>query len=304
MSWAPASPAVHEDELTRIAAPLLRIPYEYRRYHVTAAQAQALHGIEPSVCERLARLGLPHVGQGPDALFDDNDLATVSLYLRLHSVRRSTMRLWLKTLSRLGSRATTYSVDIQVSCPTPWHDGDCAYRVLVGEEEHREVVVGERRGSVATLRVDVAEPPFPVPPPLRGLLAEFADVDFYLLPFPLRDSQDFLTTVRAGHCSLFARTFVDEARRRGFEARMAYGLIVSAPFSQLHNWAEVAMDGRWVKVDPLTPRFLHAFGVCDETEWPQSLSPAGLFHRISEAGPLVSHTWLACPVSLPTRVPT
>lgn len=288
-------------DVARIVAPLARIPATYRRYNVTVADAGPIHGVDAQLCQRLIELGLPHVGEGPDALFDENDLGSVALHLRLRSVRRFTMGFWLESLERLRQGPTRYRVTVRASCPTPWHGGLCHFEVLAGENEYRAIRTDRRRVQVAETTVDVVERPYTVPHRLHGLIEDFSDLDFYLLPFPLADDEEFLMKERIGTCPLVARTLAKEARRCGFEARTAYGLIVSAPYSQAHCWAEIAVDGRWVAVDPLMPRALRSFGLSDETRWPATLSPAGLYHRLDASGPLVTHLGAECPMSLATQ---
>ncbi|WP_319686696.1 transglutaminase domain-containing protein [Streptomyces sp. ME19-01-6] len=292
----PATPALVVDLL-------LRIPYAYRRFSVTAENARRTYGIDRELCRELAARGLPHLGEDPDALFDENDLATASLHLGLKSVRRFTMGFWLDSLARLRHGATRYEVTVSATCPTPAHRGPCRYEVLAADGGRRTVTAERRTAAqVGRLAAEAAEAPYPVPSPLRGLVADFSDVDFCPLPFTLADDVDFLRTARIGTCPLLAAALVEAAWGRGFEARTSYGLVVAAPYSQAHTWAEIRVAGRWVKVDPLMPRILRRTGLCDEEGWPPTLSPAGLYHRLGASGPLVSHAWAECGVSLATAV--
>lgn len=290
------------DRLPRIVALLLRVPHEYRQYHLGPAEIRRLHGLDADVLRCLTELGLPHVGDGADALFAESDVASVAMHLGLPTVRRLVMRPWLKSLHRLQRQPTVYSVDIRVDCPAPRHGGHCTYRMIGADGTRRDVDTAQRRDRLATVRVEAAEPPYPVPAPLLGLLGDFADVDFYVLPYPLRHSERFLIEERAGSCELFVRVLVQEARRRGFVARPAYGIVAAVPFSQVHCWTEILVDGCWVKVDPQMPQAMWSLGLCTEDDWPQTLSPAGMYHRLAADGPLVSHTGLDCRVSLPTAV--
>ncbi|MFV2104398.1 transglutaminase domain-containing protein [Micromonospora sp. LOL_024] len=290
------------DRLEAIVAPILRIPPEYRRYHVSAAEVGVTHGVNADLLARLVDLGVPHVGAGDDALFDENDVAAVALRLGLPSVHGFTMRFWLKSLRRLQRTSTVYRVGVQADCPAPRHGGTCAYRVLDTDGSKRDFVTGNRRERVGSLRLSAHERPYELPQVLLGLVGEFADVDLYPLPTAMRHDAAFLTEFRAGPCTLFTDVLVAEARRRGLAARTAYGIIVAAPYSQPHSWAEILVEDRWLKVDPQVPRSLQSFGLCTEDDWPQTLSPAGLYHRLAAEPPLVSHSGLACQVSLPTTV--
>lgn len=71
---------------------------------------------------------------------------------------------------------------------------------------------------------------------------------------------DFLERIKGGHCELFASAFVLLARSRGVPARYVTGFRVNEynPWGQwsvvrgrdAHAWAEVALEGDWVEVDP------------------------------------------------------
>lgn len=71
---------------------------------------------------------------------------------------------------------------------------------------------------------------------------------------------DFLERIKGGHCELFASAFVLLARSRGVAARYVTGFRVHEynPWGQwsvvrgrdAHAWAEVALEGEWVEVDP------------------------------------------------------
>lgn len=290
------------EDLDRIIAPLLRIPFEYRCYRVTPAAARKQYGIGPELCQWLTEIGVPHLGQGPEALFDDVDLASVSLYLGLPSIRRFVLALWPRSLRQLARGATSYTITVEADCPTPNHAGPCGYLALAGDGGWNTVVSEARRACVTRLEVAMVERPYPVPPALRPLLTDFADIAFYPLPLALQADQEFLVKARIANCGLFSKALVDEALRRGYQARAAFGVVIAAPFSQPHWWAEIFVDGRWTKLDPLMARALQSFGICTPDDWPATMSPAGLYHRIGDAGPLASHEGMACDLSLRTTV--
>jgi hypothetical protein len=84
----------------RIVELVRRVPVEYRDFNRTAADAVVLHRISgPLLCDLVAA-GLPHVGRGENALFDDRDLANVSASLALRSAWFLGQRGWARVLQR------------------------------------------------------------------------------------------------------------------------------------------------------------------------------------------------------------
>jgi hypothetical protein len=299
----PSAPAVIDSAfLEHVVAPLRRIPDEFRRFDIDLRAAQQIYGVDGELCEQLADVGVPAVGSGADRLFTEDDLTTVGLYLQRPTARAAVMRCWLRSIRQLAKRGTRYRVDIDTVCPNPRHDGDCRFRVLQPGQRYEEVTMAERQGRVGGVTVDCQAAPFPLPPVLREMAADFGDVRFYLLPYALRSDRQFFDAERVGHCSTVAAVIVDEARRRGMPARTSFGLIVSAPYSSMHNWAEVWFEDRWVKVDPLMANALRDWGIPGHQHWRADWSPADLLYRLSDDPPLVSHFDMGSTVSLPTRV--
>jgi Transglutaminase-like superfamily len=73
----------------------------------------------------------------------------------------------------------------------------------------------------------------------------------------VRANESVASTVLArasGDCSEFSLLFVALSRAAGIPARRVVGLAATeadnAPAFGFHAWAEVALDGHWVQVDP------------------------------------------------------
>jgi hypothetical protein len=107
-------------------------------------------------------------------------------------------------------------------------------------------------GVVALARRAVGEAKEPREKVLRlvRFVSEYVSDD--LLPGELSVPQ--IVARRKGDCTEHARLFVTLARAAGIPAREVGGLLYMGDTLQKfggHAWAEVALDGRWVPVDPL-----------------------------------------------------
>ncbi|WP_329325137.1 transglutaminase domain-containing protein [[Kitasatospora] papulosa] len=292
------------DTLQRVTAPLFRIPFEHRCYETSPEDAERDYGIGPELLRQLRALGLPSIGEGALELFDGLDLSSVSLHLGLPSVRRFVLSLWPRTLRQMRAGPVAYTVTVDATCPTPQHPGKCRYLVATGEEEGKLVISDTPRVNVASFDIDVEETPRPVPNVLRSLVDDFSDVQFYLLPLALQSETEFMARERIATCELFSIAVMEEAQNRGFEARLSFGVVIAAPYSQSHSWVEILVDGEWIKIDPLMARALQSTGACTADDWPHTLSPAGLYHRLGDVGPIACHDGMACDLSLRAKVRT
>jgi hypothetical protein len=290
--------------LRTLVEPLLRIPDEFRRFDTTLVGATRDLGLDAATQRGLLDAGLPRVGDGDEVLFDSLDLSTISLYLSARSARRDAMRFWQRSLRRIASGPVGYRVEVRAECPLPRHSGDCVYQVAPEVGAETPVVTAERRGvALGAVTCHVEQRPEPLPAVLAELALSYADVDFYYLPTFLSLNADFVERERIGDCVATAHAILETATRAGFEARHAYGFILSVPYSSPHTWAEIYLEGRWFAVDPLLPKAMHAWGITKGEEWPATLSPLGIYHRISaEQIRLVWHGQVPCHTWLPTEV--
>ncbi|MFJ6610141.1 transglutaminase domain-containing protein [Streptomyces sp. NPDC091289] len=289
----------------RIIASLLRIPNSHRVFSLPIEALEKTHGITIEIARELIDAGIPFHAAADGPLLDENDVASASLYLRLPSARRSMMTFWLRALHRLRTAhaPSAHRVEVTAACPDPGHDGPCAYGVAL-DDGPRSVCRADRPESVrlGTLRTPPGGRPRELPTVVRDLLRDFHHVDYYRLPRETTRDSGFLRRTGMADCTLMARALVDEGLRHGLNARFAAGLIIAVPFSTAHTWAEFEVDGAWLPADPLLPRALSAWGVPKAGDWPVTLAPNGLFHRLAGAPrDMVTHAGRACGVSLRTR---
>ncbi|MFG3049554.1 transglutaminase domain-containing protein [Kitasatospora sp. NPDC048239] len=289
----------------RIIAPLLRIPHSQRVFRLPPSALKRSYGMTGEIVDQLVGLGLPHLATPEGPLFDEDDIASVSLYLRLPSARRGVMTYWVRALRRLGTAGAppVHRVDVAAGCPDPGHEGACRYTLALGDGPPRaQDARRDATGPLASLAVRAAGRPRELPAAVREVLRVFQDIDYYLLPGTAAAEPGLMQRTGIGDCILMARALVDEALGRGMDARVASGLIVAVPFSSAHTWAEFQVAGEWLPVDPLLPKALSAWGVPGAADWPPTLSPVGLFHRLGgQPRQLVTHGGEPCGFSLRTR---
>lgn len=287
MNGSLPSPAVAEDggtaaQIRALVEPLRRVPDELRRFDKTPEVAAEALGIDAATLAILLDSGLPHIGSGSALLFDGRDLRTMSLYLRARSPQHDVMRFWLRSLRQISAGPVAYRVQIRTSCPVPRHSGACVYTLPSEFGVRREVVTEERSGATLgeiVCRTD--QLPRQLPAEAAAIASLYYDVDYYYLPPSLTANADFVKRERIGDCLATARAIVESAAEAGLHARLAFGFILSIPVSCLHTWAEIRLGGCWYAVDPLMPKALQAWGIADGQEWQMTLSPFGLYHRIS-----------------------
>lgn len=299
MTGAPAHPVpVPVPEIIR---KIRQVPDEVRRFAITAAAARSRHRVDAELLDELVIAGLPYVGSGERRLFDDYDVSNAALHLGLMSVQRMALRSWASGLRRNdGQELIRARVGLAPRCPFPGHAGDCTFEVLQ-PGGGRRVRTGSGNGTdvLDTLEAELPGTWPDLPGPVRDLVAEVADLDFFLLPEVIRWDPEFMLSTRIADCGGVSRWLVDESDRRGLPARFSFGLLVILPYSTPHCWAEFLVDGRWVPVDPLLLGALRSLGLSD---WPTLRSTGAVVHRLTDRfTKLVSHTGVWADLSLPTE---
>jgi hypothetical protein len=276
---------------------LVRIPTYARRFAVSLPEAERRYRIDAELARELIGVGLPHV-PGPDGpLFDEHDMINLALCLRRRFPERTVMRYWADGLGRQPGESRTYEVDYLAACPTPGHRGPCEFQCFLPEGRER-VCRGDADGGTPLLTVPVhLTNDWPeLPEPVVDAVREIADVGFYRLPEAVRWDVGLLVRQRIGDCAAFTRYLVSEGTRRGLRMRAVLGLIVAAPYSTPHYWAEVCVDDRWVPVDPGLIRGMAQWGVLPEG-WSPERSPGAFLARLS-----TRHAYIALHAGMPTAV--
>lgn len=277
---------------------LRRVPDNYRRFELIGADARWQHGINAETLDELTSIGLP---VGSTGLYDQLDLANVSLALRLPSPRAMAMRSWSAAFrASADTSATTYEVQLIPICPKGSHEGPCSLEASLLLREQPEHSSENPDGTVTLTRHvrGAAGRTYPELDEVTGLVR---DIHFHLLPDGLRHDVGFLREARLADCDAAARYLVDEATARGLQARGAFGLVLAAPYSIAHTWFEVHVDDDWVPFDPHLLNLLTQWGLLRTDDWPLHRSVGAAAWRLADREfVLATHRREVIPLSLPT----
>ena len=271
--------AHHEPELAAAVERLCRFPSDLRRYDITKSRAAESLGIDSSLLVELQRLGLPYRADGTDERYHFGDLAWIALQLGLASPLQRIIRIRARTLERLGRRDRA-TVTLQW-LPPP--------RVRAGTVGELRLPTGERRSVTLTPRI----PAFSmsreirlswpeIPREFHRLLAEIAAFDVMTMPEG-GDNCGVTRLTGFADCGTAALIFLERCRAAELEARLAFGVLITTPFSALHLWPEVAVGAEWVPVDPLMMGQMHRFASLSPDDWPLSRSPGAILWRFGDA---------------------
>jgi hypothetical protein len=277
------------------------VPDEARHFCVTAAGARSAHRIDADLLDALLAEGLPSVGPPGGRLFDDYDLGNAALHLGLMSVRRMAIRSWAHALRRNSERDFSRArVGFVPRCPAPGHPHPCQFGLLQ-PGGRRRIVPGPGNGTAAISHLDVElRGGWPtIEPAARDLIAELADVQFFILPEVVRWDPAFLMRTRIADCGGAADWLVKEGRRRGLTTRFSFGLLVTSPYATPHCWAEFRADGIWVPVDPM---LIGVMPSLDREQWPPYRSAGAIMSRLSgRFTKVASHGGIWTALSMPTE---
>jgi hypothetical protein len=298
------SPAVPEAELLELTEKLCRIPEWAKDFQRSAEWAWLRLRIRVEWLEFMAAHGLPTREVRGKARFDWHDILNVAMQLGQGPVARAARRFWPVALRRAEGLRPHYQVEYQTRCPEPGHPGDCRYVLALpdGEFVTQTIAPGDDRpGTLIEVSPQVDYPEVPVA--LRTALDVSRDLEFMLLPEKIRRDTGFLLASRLADCAGVAVLLSEELTARNIPARTSYGFIVTPPFAVEHYWAEVAVDGVWVPVDPVLIRTMVRWGVLDGAVWHPYRSIGPILARVGPEGvPTVTHNGVATPFTMPTRL--
>ncbi|MEU0383199.1 transglutaminase domain-containing protein [Streptomyces chartreusis] len=292
--------------VTALLDRLGRIPSQRRDFRIGEREALSRYGLAPTLLHPLLELGFPARTEDGAYSYDAADLVNLSLQLRRGALSRALTRFWPRALSALtGPGPAGYRVGHQAACPEPDRPGHnaCEFTVLTpeGERTVQRPVRADPGPVLETelwLRTDWPD----LPPPMAGVVAEVADLEFMWLPRSLRWDTAFMRRTGLADCMGVSRLLVEEARARGLPARTAYGLVVAPPYATHHYWAEAGVGGDWVPLDPLMIKAMLGWGVLDHREWHPARSLGGMLCRLAaDRTPVVTHDGVPCASSYPTR---
>jgi Transglutaminase-like superfamily len=255
---------------------LRELPDRCRDFSVGARRAEREFGIDAGTMRELLAAGMPYADIDGDPRLCAADLHYVAVRLGCATAYLQAMRWWAAALTQ---SARWGALDVVVRCVT---------YAAVGTEVDLRGPSGSLRSRIAADRVAgilrfTTAGAWPSPEPsIAGLLADIAALDFRWIADSAEDPVGIARRTGLADCASAARLLVEECHARDIEARTAYGLLLSSPYSTPHNWAEIDIDGQWVPFDPLLLALLSRHAGIDGAVWPPTRSPGGVLLRLAE----------------------
>lgn len=283
-----------EDALPELISKLRRVPDDARDFSVSRDFALHDYRLPAELLDRAVQNGLPTENAGQ--LFDSADLRTLGLHLGAGSISH-TLRVFLpRNLKPADDGVNRYRISYLPRCPDPAHAQPCRYTLRLPEGEYQCTVPPEQTGPLHTTTADLPRTRPDLPPEAQELMAELAELDFALLPDRARRDTDLIRRTGLADCTGLSRLVAEECGRRGITARTGYGLLLSPPFVNRHYWAEIAVEGHWVPVDPVLVATLGRWGVLDPGQWPPHRHLGGVVWRVADGfTPLSRHGGVEVP---------
>ena len=249
-------------DAAQILEKIRTVPDEHRRFREPVGTAQRQYGISMALLESLVRQGLPVERRDEGLFFDPFDLSNVSLHLRLPSVQRMAMRSWSRTLELASSETLHEALIVLDAVDSAEQQADGPPTVLKLELRQPDDAALNALGQLQTLLESVARQ------------------RFFMLPEACRWNTKFLIEHCISECGGASKLLVETARRNGLSARHCFGILIAAPYSTGHFWAEIKTTSGWVAFDPLLIKLLHQATRLDNAKWPLHRSPGAAFHRL------------------------
>jgi hypothetical protein len=280
------------------------IPNRHRAFTVTRARAEREYRLDTGILDLAARHGLPHA-TGRHVRFDHYDLVNLSLDLGIRSVWTYAMGSWPRALAAVRDQdSAEFSVSYSPTCPRPGHPGQCEFSVLMpgGVRELRWRDAGAH-APVATARFVTSTRWPELPPWATDLIDELGHIRFRLLPPSLQRDIAFIQATGVADCAGVALWLEQLGRTRGLPVRFACGLILAPPFSSMHCWNEVRVDGQWVPIDPLIVGAMFRWGLLDPLEWSTHRSSGAILMPLAgEIVPAALHGERLAHITFPTKL--
>lgn len=269
--------SVPVDAVDRWIAALGAVPPAARVYDVTPRRAELEFGITSAFANLLSDRRLPSASVDGETRFAWSDLHYIALRLGSARLYLRTMRSWAHSVANAAERGSQMIGLRYRTYASPGATVD----VLLPEGRRAKTVVGPDQ-IVARLDVRMANCDTPFPEAVQRVLHQAAAFDFYLLPPTLAGDLDFARRTGLAGCLTASRLVVSECLERGFEARMAYGLLLAPPLGTPHEWAEIRLGDIWAPADPLLLSILGRFAGLDASRWPCTHSPSAVLLRLAD----------------------
>ncbi|MFG3254691.1 hypothetical protein [Streptomyces sp. NPDC048172] len=303
------APTLSEEAVREAVDRVRRVPDAHRRFGKDAAFAYEQWAIDGPLLETLLDAGLPHRRAGGARTYERTDLHNLSLYLRLPSPYFTALSRTAHALDERAARGGDHHREITVAaeCPGPPHPGrDCAFAPDPGFAT--AVVPGslrETRPGVFDAHVRMPSDTTLFGAEQAALLALVADWELYVLPEGLAQDEGFTRETGLCNCVIPTAVLLREAEARGLTARHGGGMLITPPFTTLHHWAELPVDGAWVPADPVLLRAFARWGMADPAAWPPHRSVNGCVRRTRTwpdmVFPVVLHEGETAPTQIRAR---
>ncbi|WP_210828101.1 hypothetical protein [Micromonospora sp. C95] len=285
-----------------LVAKLRRIPASARRFSIGRQDAQRRYRIPEPLLVALLDAGLPSRRVDGEVHFDRHDVVNVCIHLGVGPMSRAARRSWPAALTAAHEAPIRYRLRYQADCPEPRHDGPCRFDVTLPGPTARQVVTTPAAG----LRLDVDVPlqdGWPaVPDELAARLGTLDEFEFMRLPPSLQRDLTFIQDSGLVDCVGVSELVAQRAAGVGAVARRSFGVIAAPPYANLHYWAELLVDDRWVPVDPVLVGAMTCWGVLDAATWPPYRSIGPLVVRVADDQVLLAtHNGGDVQVALPSR---
>jgi Transglutaminase-like superfamily len=292
--------AVSGRDLHSLVQLVRRVPDRFREFWVSDSMAERQFGLSRADLSAARRAGLSSATDGAEHHYDYADLHFLGLNLRRSRPHLLVLRLWSRMLET-GARLGVVPVSIQYVLPNR-PPGLPVVVTLPGGIRQAATVASS--GNVVSVDIEMSSRVVLTEEPiLRELFDEIVGLDFYYLPPALQGDVEWTTRNGLSDCITAARLLVDRCMALGIEARRSRGLLVSTPYSSIHDWAEILIDEIWTPFDPLIVKQLETFGNLSAESWPVTRSLDGLLLRLgTDAGPFQSPSDAAETASFPTTL--
>ncbi|MGW0521848.1 transglutaminase domain-containing protein [Crossiella sp. NPDC003009] len=287
-----------------IVARARRIPEHHRSFTETPETATKVHQIPPDLLAELTAEGLPRADTPDGPRYDNHDLASIAVTLRLPSPRFMGMRGWVAAL-RHGTAGVPvdYAVRLIPTCTGGCLDPGAPYRIHPGLAPLITEHPADPARPVFTIRHRAQGESIDLTGAPRELIELLSEVEHYLVPsLDLREDLDFVRRTRLADCDLAARYLAAEAVRLGVEARTSFGLLLAKPYSTGHSWLDIKVGDTWHPFDPLIGKMLANAGLTPPGEWPAHRSLGASFLRFAdEPVELLEHCGAPVRLGFPTK---
>lgn len=292
-------------DLTTLCARLRQIPRDAGDYSIRAQDALIRFGIGEPELVALRHTGLNGKSAEGELVYADYDLHYLGLRLGLARDLLVGINMWRISLENFVQGGET-RIHVTYVPKLPDEIEPVDGRVVLPGEPDLPVKLRHLIPAAELTAIQCATWP-PLPDDAAAVIDEVAHCcEFCRLPDRFLGDTALARRIGFSDCWTGSKLVVEACRRIGRGARIAHGLMVALPFSSVHSWAEVEVDGIWTPVDPLIVGLMRHWGGLDPYAWPLHRSPGAMLIPLiwdpPASIPLVSRAGRAVPTIFTTRL--